>query len=330
MTDQEIIEQWRDQDAPLLPVLHAFHDRDGYLSDDALHAISNGLGIPLAELFGTVTFYHHFSREKGGRNAPRVCTGNVCCLHGGRAILDALKPEGATAMPCSGRCDDLVPIIRGDQVYVGPDALSLQHRATPIPDSNPAGSEECVFRAIREEGRATLDGYRNSAGYEGLQAATRSTPEALLETITKSKLAGRGGAGFPTGLKWKAVADAPGTPKTIVCNADEGEPGCFKDRALMDHDPFALLEGMTLVSLPNVSVQLTQSIIPLGAVHRLENPGKVDLDLIEVQSGSYLGEDDIVRFDDVYGRSDSEPGAEDKVPGAPASQSTSTPDITKE
>ncbi len=248
MTDQEIIEQWRDQDAPLLPVLHAFHDRDGYLSDDALHAISNGLGIPLAELFGTVTFYHHFSREKGGRNAPRVCTGNVCCLHGGRAILDALKPEGATAMPCSGRCDDLVPVIRGDQVYVGPDALSLQHRATPIPDPNPAGSEECVFRAIREEGRATLDGYRNSAGYEGLQAATRSTPGALLETITKSKLAGRGGAGFPTGLKWKAVSDAPGTPKTIVCNADEGEPGCFKDRALMDHDPFALLEGMTLAA----------------------------------------------------------------------------------
>ncbi|ERJ20329.1 mannose-1-phosphate guanylyltransferase [Salinisphaera shabanensis T35B1] len=72
------------------------------------------------------------------------------------------------------------------------------------------------------------------------------------------------------------------------------------------------------------------TFIPLGAVHRLENPGKVDLDLIEVQSGSYLGEDDIVRFDDVYGRSDSEPGAEDKVPGAPASQSTSTPDITKE
>ena len=66
--------------------------------------------------------------------------------------------------------------------------------------------------------------------------------------ITDSKLAGRGGAGFPTGLKWKAVAEASGTPKTIVCNADEGEPGCFKDRAVMDHDPHALIEGMLLAA----------------------------------------------------------------------------------
>ena len=66
--------------------------------------------------------------------------------------------------------------------------------------------------------------------------------------VTDSGLAGRGGAGFPTGLKWKAVADAEGGPKTIVCNADEGEPGCFKDRCLMDYDPHALVEGMVLAA----------------------------------------------------------------------------------
>ena len=62
-------------------------------------------------------------------------------------------------------------------------------------------------------------------------------------------MAGRGGAGFPTGVKWKAVLEADGTPKTIVCNADEGEPGCFKDRALLDHDPHAVIEGMLLAAL---------------------------------------------------------------------------------
>lgn len=248
MTDQEIIDQWQDRDAPLLPVLHAFHDRDGYLSDDALRAVSRGLKIPLAELFGTVTFYHHFSREPGGKHKPRVCTGNVCCLNGGEEMLEALRDEGATPMPCSGRCDDMVPVLRGDEVFTGPDAASLVHRATPVPVPNPGGLEECVFRHLREEGRATLDGYRRSGGYEGLTQALASTPESLCNLITDSKLAGRGGAGFPTGVKWQAVADAPGHPKSIVCNADEGEPGCFKDRAIMDHDPFALLEGMTLAA----------------------------------------------------------------------------------
>ena len=68
----------------------------------------------------------------------------------------------------------------------------------------------------------------------------------MIDVLKESKLAGRGGAGFPTGMKWQFVREAPGEPKSIVCNADEGEPGCFKDRALMDHDPFAVIEGMTL------------------------------------------------------------------------------------
>jgi NADH-quinone oxidoreductase subunit F len=111
---------------------------------------------------------------------------------------------------------------------------------------NPGGYEECVFAAIREEHRATLDGYRTTGGYEALTAALGNSPEAVIEAVTDSGLAGRGGAGFPTGVKWRAVADAERAPKSVVCNADEGEPGCFKDRVLMDHDPHAVLEGMLL------------------------------------------------------------------------------------
>lgn len=246
VTDQEIIAHWKSQDAPLLPTLHAFHDRDGYLSDEVIRVISKGLKIPLAELFATITFYHHFSRSQPGKSAPRVCTGNVCCLNGGKEILESLKAEGATAMPCAGRCDDMVPVLRGDQVLVGTSADSLVHRATPLPAANPGELEECVFRHIRAPGRATLAGFRATGGYTGLEKARQSPPTDLVALITDSKLAGRGGAGFPTGLKWKAVAEAPGEPKSIVCNADEGEPGCFKDRAIMEHDPHALIEGMIL------------------------------------------------------------------------------------
>ena len=77
-SNDELITRWKDEPAPLLPLLHAFHNRDGWISEESIRAVSKGLKIPLAELFGTVTFYHHFSREKPGKSAPRVCTGNVC------------------------------------------------------------------------------------------------------------------------------------------------------------------------------------------------------------------------------------------------------------
>ena len=86
---------------------YAFHDRDGFISEAALRAISKGLRTPLADLFGTVTFYHHLAREAPGQSAPRVCTGPICCLRGGKELLDSLQSEGAIPMPCAGRCDDV-------------------------------------------------------------------------------------------------------------------------------------------------------------------------------------------------------------------------------
>ncbi|MFQ5679159.1 MAG: NADH-ubiquinone oxidoreductase-F iron-sulfur binding region domain-containing protein [Gemmatimonadota bacterium] len=240
--DGEIFHRWRAQPAPLLPVLHALHDRDGYLSEEALREVSRELDIPIADLFGTVTFYHHFAREPEGRNRPRVCTGPVCRLRGSDAILRAL--EGATPMPCPGRCDAPVPVLVGDGTRTATPEGALSEASSPLPPPAPEGVEECVFSSIREPGRGTEPGYRATGGYEGLERALASEPEAVLRSVEESGLAGRGGAGFPTGRKWRAVAEAPGEPKTIVCNADEGEPGCFKDRAILDHDPHAVIEGM--------------------------------------------------------------------------------------
>lgn len=286
-SNSEILARWRHEPAPLLAVLHAFHDRDGYLSEEALRAVSGALKIPLADLFGTVTFYHHFSREPGGLNKPRVCTGNVCCLRGGRELLEALKSQGAAAMPCAGRCDEPVPVLRGHDQLVGLSAASLAAKPTPLPAPNPGGCEECIFEKIREPGRATLDGYRRTGGYEALAKAVREMPPAqLLAVVTESKLAGRGGAGFPTGVKWKAVADAPGQPKSIVCNADEGEPGCFKDRAIMDYDPHAVLEGMALAGFATGA--------PRGFIYlRYEYPATfriLERALAEAEKAGLLGE----------------------------------------
>ncbi len=112
--DHKLIARWREKPAPLLPILHAFHDRDGYLSEDALRTVATALRIPLADLYGTITFYHHFSRGSDRpQSAPRICTGPVCSLRGGQSLLDALAGQGATAMPCAGRCDQPIPVLQG-------------------------------------------------------------------------------------------------------------------------------------------------------------------------------------------------------------------------
>ena len=245
-TDAALVAHWQDETAPLLPLLHAFHDRDGYLSEEALKAVSTGLKIPLAELFATVTFYHHFARQAPGQSAPRICTGPICMLRGADALCASLAD--ATPMPCAGRCDDPIPVIKGHQVLVGAAADALAPGPAPLPAPNPGGFAECVFADIRAPRRATLSGYRQSGGYQALQQALARKPAELVALIADSQLAGRGGAGFPTGQKWQAVAEAPGAPKTVVCNADEGEPGCFKDRALLEWDPHAVIEGMLLAA----------------------------------------------------------------------------------
>lgn len=257
-SNDELLGRWKEKPAPLLPLLHAFHERDGHLSEDALRAVSQGLRIPIADLFGTVTFYHHFSRDAAGLDRPRVCNGPVCSMRGADVLLASLRAAGhdAMTMPCPGRCDQPVPVIHGGTVLTGATAGTLGSGPSPLPPQPPDGVEECVFAGIRRPGRVTLEGYRAHGGYEALaRAVTGMTPAGVIDVIDASGLAGRGGAGFPTGRKWRAVADAPGEPKTIVCNADEGEPGCFKDRLLMDHDPHGLIEGMALAAYATGAVR---------------------------------------------------------------------------
>ncbi len=276
MTDpsnEELMELWRSQPAPLLPLLHAFHDRDGYLSEEAIRFTAKGLRIPLADLFGTITFYHHFSREPEGGLRPRVCDGPICRLQGSGELIEGLRAAGQNPepMPCPGRCDQPVPVLRGALVLTGTDAASLEAGPAPLPPEQSDGGKECVFAHIRDPRRASLVGYRESGGYAALQKAVGGmTPGGLVDVVSASGLAGRGGAGFPTGRKWGAVAAASGTPKTVVCNADEGEPGCFKDRVLMDNDPHAVLEGMALAAFASGS---TRGFIYL----RYEYPGTLDI-----------------------------------------------------
>ena len=244
--DTELIKQWQGQPAPLLGLLHAFHNRDGYISDDVIRSVSRGLNIPIAELYSTITFYHHFSKELPGKSSPRICTGPICSLQGSKSLLKDF--DHAVEMPCAGRCDAPIPVIIEDDVFTLAASGQLTNQPSPIPRDNPAEIEECLFSNLRDPNRKTLRGYQNTHGYKALKKAWGMSPSEVIEMVEESGLAGRGGAGFSTGRKWRAVLQAETNPKTIICNADEGEPGCFKDRTLLDYDVHAVIEGMAIAA----------------------------------------------------------------------------------
>ena len=219
LLDAGFLRRLLSEPAPFLPMLHAVQERFGWLPESALAQVSDALGLPLAEVFSAASFYHYFRLQPPERVATRPCDGPACSLRGG--------PRVERGISCPGRCDLASARLEGDR---------MEPFETPLPPET--GEPEFLFRHLRER-RPGLADYRARGGYRG-----GPEPEACLERLRASGLAGRGGAGFPAAAKWRAVRKAPGGPKVVVCNADEGEPGCFKDRALLDHDPHAILDGM--------------------------------------------------------------------------------------
>ena len=145
----------------------------------------------------------------------------------------------------------------GDQTIAPASAMQVRaacqsHGVVPVVSSPipPAGASNLhLLRRVGVVDPTSLDAYRAHGGYAALRRALDLGPEGVLREVNDSKLLGRGGAAFPTGRKWEAVAQAPVQPHYLICNADESEPGTFKDRILMEADPFAVIEAMTIAAL---------------------------------------------------------------------------------
>lgn len=248
----------------LLPALHKIQEAYGWISPDAARAVARALSVPLADVYGVITFYAMFYDRPAGRTIIRVCRGPICALRGAPTLQKQLTAhlgveEGeptqdqawmVESVPCLGLCDHAPAVLVGDQAF-GP-VTQLQHpeavleRQLPHPRPRVDGPAR---RLTAHLGDAPLDleTYRANGGYEALAGALRQmTPKDVREAVKAAGLWGRGGAAFPTGLKWEFAAQAPGEPKYVVCNADESEPGTFKDRVLMEGNPHLVLEGLIL------------------------------------------------------------------------------------
>ena len=260
----------------LLPALWALQERVGWISPGGLNEVCRRLTVPPADAYGVASFYALLALEPQPRRVVHVCDDIACRCDGADAIVAQLEerfgPEGSSGpdgsatwyrSPCLGQCDRapaaLVSIAGGEPLEraqaptSAADVLALLADGEPAPSPATAlpQSGDGSLRLLRRVGvvdPGSLDDYRAEGGYAALRRAIELGPEGVLREVKDSKLLGRGGAAFPAGMKWEAVARQPAWPHYLVCNADESEPGTFKDRALLEGDPFALVEAMTIAA----------------------------------------------------------------------------------
>ncbi len=240
----------------LLPALHAVQSRFGWLPPGALNYISRRLTLPPAELFGVATFYHMFSLTPQPARVVHVCDDIACRINGAEELLQELGNKTAVKRsPCLGLCEQApaaLEIQAGEKGFAAPVGRGrISGKAGAAGEGLIPQFGQPQIRLLRRIGRidpGDLDGYRRESGYSAFARAIELKPEGVIREVLASNLVGRGGAAFPTGRKWDAVAKAPARPHYVVCNADESEPGTFKDRILMEEDPLAIIEGMTIAA----------------------------------------------------------------------------------
>ena len=237
----------------LLPALHAAQKLYGWISEPVANEIAKSLRVPLADVHGVIEFYSLFYNEPIGKKVIRVCTDPACGIKGSDDILRKLykqhdvEPHQINAnlnltiepSPCLGMCE-LAPSVW---------TMEDNNNKWTVGDGDER-PKSLVYGSIRELTRNCGKGettYLKEYGeYKALLKAKTMPQDKVIAEVKESGLVGRGGAAFPTGVKWDGAFKAEADQKYIICNADESEPGTFKDRILLLDDPHSTIEGMCI------------------------------------------------------------------------------------
>lgn len=257
---KEYLEGIKDQGKTmLLPALLEAQSRFGYISPEIATQISTALQIPLADITGVIEFYSLLHDQPTAEHMIRVCTSPTCSSQGAKRLLEELahmletKPGTATSdgsyyletTECLGLCD-LAPAVLMDQTPVGQANPARVLSKADVIQTHVYSDEAVITRRFGLIDPTSIDDFIAHEGFFGFHQALDCGSDQICSSIKESGLLGRGGAAFSTEVKWEGAASAPGKPKYIVCNADESEPGTFKDRLLLENDPYAILEGMLI------------------------------------------------------------------------------------
>ncbi len=282
----EICERFGNDRTRLMDIVAAVQADRGGVDGSALDAIASAVGVPRVEVESLVTFYAFFSDRPKGGIVIRLCDDIIDEMFGAgkveRAFREALEigigettPDGRITLeraPCIGLCDQApaalindVPVtyLSGDraremvaELKQHGDPRKLVHRLGDGNNAHPR-VRSMVHNGIRKRGAVIFAEMERGAA---LRRALAMSPVEVIRDIKTSRLRGRGGAGFPTGMKWDFTRAAEADRKFVFCNADEGEPGTFKDRVILTECPDLLFEGMTIAGY---AIGATEGIVYL-------------------------------------------------------------------
>jgi NADH-quinone oxidoreductase F subunit len=314
-----IIARHKDQAGALMPVLQEVQEAVGYLPPAVQERIAAGLNIQGSEVFGVMSFYSMYTWKPKGKYVIRMCESPPCHVTGSENMLHALQKElgiglGETTSDglftleltaCLGVCE-VAPAMQINEVVIGnltaakikqaladyragkaPDYKQLPYSTNDFLKYKQSPQELVVLDNVGHIDPNSIDAYLARGGYANLKKAlTTMTPEAVVEEVKTAGIRGRGGAGFPAGLKWSFTRPLTATPKYVICNADEGEPGTIKDRYIMEGDPHKVLEG---IAIAGYAVGASKGFIYVRGEYYLSK-SRLNQAIEQARAKGYLGD----------------------------------------
>jgi len=238
--------------AAIIDALNELLHEKGYLQNDDLRALAHKLNVPLYRLEGLVSFYPHFRRTPPPSVEVALCRDVTCRLAGGpdfcsrvRHALEGIKDVEVREVSCLGRCDTAPAAAVNEHPTPARDLSALLDVIAAPPDRHAVQEPSSPPRRWKSDPYAKGE---ERYGVVRKIIAEGTPPEAVVAALKDSGLRGMGGAGFPTGMKWDLVRKEPAQPKYVICNADESEPGTFKDRVILAELPHLVIEGMAIAA----------------------------------------------------------------------------------
>jgi len=271
----EVTDYYDNNPGNLVQILREIHKVQNYITPKQLKEVAQNLNLSLSKVYGATTFYTLLSPNPKGKYVIKICSSTPCYMARSKDLLNYLKnklkiQEGKTSTDglftleltsCLGVCAIAPAVMVNDKIYGNLNIKKLEQiidkckrgeleteKLTSL-GADILGNKEdqVVLKNCGIINPESIEEYKLKGGYSALSKTIKKmNPREVINEIKSSKLVGRGGAAFPTGLKWEFTFRAADKPKYIVCNADEGEPGTFKDRLILEGDPYKIIEAMAI------------------------------------------------------------------------------------
>ena len=249
----------------LLPALLKAQDLYGYIQEDIAEKIGKTLNVPIADIYGVIEFYSLLYSKPTAETVIRVCTSPLCSLKGAdkikQALFEKLNVEDGIpstdgrfmveSVQCLGLCDQAPAVMVNNRAVCNIDDDSIDlliNGGGPGSKNNYYSDNPVITKRFGKIDPLSIDDFIKEGGFKGFFHALTFTKDELIYAVKSSGLKGRGGAGYPTGLKEQGAVAVEGRETYVICNADESEPGTFKDRIMLSSDPYSVLEGILITA----------------------------------------------------------------------------------